>query len=52
MATTCYKYIMALRMMLHELGVGPNKPVDPTPMFTDSKVLLDGAASERLSKSS
>ena len=52
MATTCYKYIMALRMMLYELRVGPPGAVDPTPIYTDSQVLLDGAASERLSKSS
>ena len=52
MATTCYKYIMALRMMLYELRVGPPGAVNPTPIYTDSQVLLDGAASERLSKSS
>ena len=51
MATTCYKYVAALRMLLLDMRVGAEQ-IDPTPMYTDSQILLDGTDCERLVKSS
>ena len=51
MATTCYKYVAALRMLLLDMRVGAEQ-MDPTPMYTDSQILLDGTDCERLVKSS
>ena len=51
MATTCYKYVAALRMLLLDMRVGAEQ-MDPTPMYTDSQILLNGTDCERLVKSS
>ena len=51
MATTCYKYVAALRMLLLDMRVGAEQ-MDPTPMYTDSQILLDETDCERLVKSS
>ena len=51
MATACYKYILAMRMLLLDLNVGGD-PFAPTPMYTDSQILLDGSNCEKLAKSS
>ena len=49
--TACYKYILAMRMLLLDIGV-PADELDATPMMTDSQITLDGTACERLVKSS
>ena len=47
--TACYKYIMAMRMLLLDLDV-PADDMGPTPMMTDSQIMLDGASCEKLVK--
>ena len=49
--TACYKYILSMRMLLLDLGV-PADELGPTPMMTDSQIMPDGTACERLVKSS
>ena len=49
--TACYKYILAMRMLLLDIGVTADE-LGPTPMMTDSQIMLDGTACERLVKSS
>ena len=51
MATSCYKYIVALRMLLLDMDI-KGEPMGPTPMFTDSQILLDGTNCEKLAKAS
>ena len=51
MATSCYKYVLALRMLLLDLRMHAD-PMGPTPLFTDSQILLDGSNCEKLAKSS
>ena len=51
MATSCYKYILALRMLLLDLRLHAD-PMGPTPLYTDSQILLDGSQCEKLAKSS
>ena len=49
--TSCYKYILAMRMLLLDIGVAADE-LGPTPMMTDSQIMLDGTACERIVKSS
>ena len=51
MATSCYKYVVALRMLLLDMDI-KGEPMGPTPMFTDSQILLDGTNCEKLAKAS
>ena len=50
MATSCYKYVLALRMLLLDLRLHAD-PMGPTPLYTDSQILLDGSQFEKLAKS-
>ena len=49
MGTACLKYIMGMRMLLLDLGV-PADEMGPTTMMTDSQIMLDGTACEKLVK--
>ena len=51
MASTAYKFTLAMRMLLYDIGVGAPR-VDPTPFYTDSQIILGGSECERLVKSS
>ena len=51
MATSCYKYVVALRMLLLDMDI-KGEPMGPTPMFTDSQILFDGSNCEKLAKAS
>ena len=51
MGTLAYKYTLALRTLQRDLDVGV-APTGPTPMFTDSKTLIDGTGCARLIRSS
>ena len=50
MCTLAYKFTLAVRMLLNDLGLG--ETLDPTPFYTDSSIVLDGLKSERLMKAS
>ena len=50
MCTLAYKYTLAVRMLLADLGLGDE--MLPTRFYTDSKIVLDGSKCERLMKSS
>ena len=50
MASLAYKYIMAIRMLMADLNLGA--AAGPTPLYTDSKIVLDGLACDKLVKSS
>ena len=49
--STALKYVIAIRTLQIELGCGVG-PKRPTPIFTDSKTLIDGTDCERLVRSS
>jgi hypothetical protein len=51
MASHAYKFIVAARNLLTELGVGAG-PADPTPLHLDAQAVLDGTICERLDKKS
>ena len=51
MATLAYRWKLSLRMLLVDLEIGAEL-VDPTIVWTDSQILLDGTQCERLGKSS
>ena len=50
MASLAYKYILAIRMLMADLNLGA--AAGPTPFYTDSKIVLDGLACDKLVKSS
>ena len=50
MCTLAYKFTLAVRLLLNDLGLG--EKLDPTPFFTDSSIVLDGTRCERLMKAS
>jgi len=51
MATVAYRWSLSLRMLLADLGLDAEL-VEPTILWTDSQILLDGTRCERLGKSS
>ena len=51
MASLAYRWTLALRMLVADLDVGVGQD-DPTPLWTDFQILLDGTNCERLGKSS
>ena len=51
MTTLAYRWTLSLRMLLADLEIGAEL-VDPTIIWTDSQILLDGTRCERLGKSS
>ena len=51
MASLAYRWALSLRMLLADLELGAHI-VDPTVIWTDSQILLDGTRCERLGKSS
>ena len=50
-ATIAYRWTLSLRMLLVDLELSPERML-PTPLWTDSQIILDGTALEQLGKSS